>query len=47
MTGETPLNADEVNRFYEKLKRDAEAGGYNLNPDAEFAMELARGLLTN
>ena len=47
MNGETPLSADEVNRFYEKLKREAEAGGYHLNPDAEFARELARGLLTN
>ena len=47
MTGETPLSSGEVNRFYEKLKREAEAGGYYLNPDVEFAMELARGLLTN
>ena len=47
MTGETPLSADEVNRFYEKLKREAEAGGYHLNPDAGFASELARGLLAN
>ena len=47
MIGETPLSAGEVNGFYEKLKREAEAGGYHLNPDAEFAKELARGLLTN
>jgi ferredoxin-thioredoxin reductase catalytic subunit len=47
MTGETSLSAGEVNRFYEKLKREAESGGYHLNPDAEFAREIARGLLTN
>ncbi len=47
MTDETPLSANEVNRFYERLKREAAAGGYHLNPDTEFAMELARGLLTN
>jgi len=47
MIGETPLSAGEVNGFYEKLKREAEAGGYHLNPDAEFARELASGLLTN
>jgi ferredoxin-thioredoxin reductase catalytic subunit len=47
MTGEPSLSAVEVNRFYEKLKREAEAGGYHLNPDVEFARELARGLLTN
>lgn len=41
------VDSDEVNRFYEKLKLEAEAGGYNLNPDAEFAKELTRGLLTN
>jgi len=47
MTDEVTISADEVNRLYEKLKREAEAGGYHLNPDAEFARELARGLLTN
>ena len=47
MTGEPFLSAVEVNRFYEKLKREAETGGYHLNPDVEFARELARGLLTN
>jgi ferredoxin-thioredoxin reductase catalytic subunit len=36
-----------VDKLYQKLKRDAAAGGYNLNPDVEFTKELARGLLTN
>ena len=47
MTDKISVSADEVNRFYDRLKREAEAGGYHLNPDVEFAMELARGLLTN
>jgi ferredoxin-thioredoxin reductase catalytic chain len=30
-----------------KLDADAEQGGYHLNPDREFALGLARGLLVN
>jgi len=47
MSNQPSINSGEVNRFYEKLKREAEAGGYHLNPDAEFSKELAKGLLTN
>jgi len=47
MTDKISVSADDVNRFYDRLKREAEVGGYHLNPDVEFAMELARGLLTN
>jgi len=36
-----------VQKTHERLKREAEAGGYRLNPDAEFTKELIRGLLTN
>ena len=41
------IAAEAIDRRYEKLKREAEAGGYNLNPDVEFTKELVRGLLTN
>jgi len=37
----------EIDKLYEKLDREAEAGGYHLNPDIEFAKDLAAGLLTN
>jgi len=37
----------KVQATYERLKREAEAGGYRLNPDVEFTKELIRGLLTN
>lgn len=47
MADNIAVTADEINRFYDRLKREAEAGGYHLNPDAEFARELATGLLTN
>jgi ferredoxin-thioredoxin reductase catalytic chain len=38
---------DAVRRTHERLKKDAQAGGYHLNPDREFVEELIRGLLTN
>ncbi|MEO0114833.1 MAG: ferredoxin-thioredoxin reductase catalytic domain-containing protein [candidate division WOR-3 bacterium] len=37
----------EIDRLYERLKREAEAGGYHLNPDSEFTKSLVRGLLIN
>jgi ferredoxin-thioredoxin reductase catalytic subunit len=38
---------EEIDRLYEKLKKEAEAGGYHLNPDVEFTKALVKGLLTN
>ena len=38
---------EEADRLYEKLKKEAEAGGYHLNPDAEMTRSLVKGLLTN
>ncbi|HDP80008.1 MAG TPA: ferredoxin:glutaredoxin reductase [Spirochaetes bacterium] len=37
----------EIEALYKKLKSDAEAGGYHLNPDTEFTMALVEGLLVN
>lgn len=36
-----------VNQLYERLKLEAEASGYHLNPDAAFARALVEGLLVN
>ncbi len=36
-----------VDALHEKLNREAEANGYHLNPDVDFAKSLARGMLTN
>ena len=47
MTEELAVNPEEINRSYEQLKREAEAGGYHLNPDADFTKTLVNGLLTN
>lgn len=39
--------ASEVDSYYQKLKKDAEASGYNLNPDVEFTKELLKSILIN
>ncbi|MDD5082661.1 MAG: ferredoxin-thioredoxin reductase catalytic domain-containing protein, partial [Dehalococcoidales bacterium] len=44
---ETAISQDEINRLYERLKREAEAGGYHLNPDVDFTKELVKGILAN
>ena len=47
MTNKIVVSADKVSRLYDSLNREAGAGGYHLNPDVEFTIELVRGLLTN
>jgi len=37
----------EVVQAYERLKKEAEANGYRLNPDREFTLRLVAGLLEN
>ena len=37
----------EVDVLYERLNREAEAGGYHLNPDVQFSKELVKGLIVN
>ena len=44
---EEEITAAEIDRLYEKLKREAEAGGYHLNPDVEFTKGLIKGMITN
>ena len=44
MNGPDEKRVDDVHR---QLKEEAEAGGYNLNPDEEFTKSLVRGLLAN
>ncbi len=41
------ISMQQVEQLYEQLKRDAQAGGYHLNPDVEFTKELVLGLLAN
>jgi len=39
--------AAEVEAYYARLDREAEASGYHLNPDRETTWQLVRGLLIN
>ena len=39
--------SDAVLKTYERLKKEAEEGGYHLNPDKNFALRLIQGLLEN
>jgi ferredoxin-thioredoxin reductase catalytic subunit len=47
MTGDIIVTPDEVDKLYERLKAEAEAGGYHLNPDVTFTKDLVKGLLVN
>ena len=43
----TEVSESTVDSEYTRLKKEAEAGGYHLNPDSEFVKNLIRGLLKN
>ncbi len=47
MTGELTISQEEIDRLYSRLKKEAEANGYYLNPDVDFTKELVRGILQN
>jgi ferredoxin-thioredoxin reductase catalytic chain len=47
MIQEIVVTPEEVDELYVRLKAEAEAGGYHLNPDADFTKELVKGLLIN
>ena len=47
MTDLETTNPQEVSSTFERLKKDAESGGYHVNPDTDFAQELVVGLLVN
>jgi ferredoxin-thioredoxin reductase catalytic chain len=41
------IASESLTARHERLNRDAEAGGYHLNPDSDFVQMLCEGLLTN
>jgi len=41
------ITQEEIDRLYDRLKNEAEAGGYRLNPDALFTRDLVKGLIVN
>ncbi|MGA2368097.1 MAG: ferredoxin-thioredoxin reductase catalytic domain-containing protein [Dehalococcoidia bacterium] len=47
MKEEISVAPAEVDAAYEKYKKDAESGGYHLNPDLDFTKGLITGLLVN
>ncbi len=47
MSAVDSIAPDEIENGYLKCKQDAEAGGYHINPDADFARGLVSGLLVN
>lgn len=47
MTDDEEVSQREKDGLYQRLYREAEDGGYYLNPDVEFTKELLKGLLVN
>lgn len=47
MSGELGVTPEEAEALRDQLDREAESGGYHLNPDREFTLSLVKGLLTN
>jgi ferredoxin-thioredoxin reductase catalytic chain len=47
MKEESTVSPEEVDRLFQRLHKEAEAGGYHLNPDTPFTKELVKGLLVN
>jgi ferredoxin-thioredoxin reductase catalytic subunit len=47
VTVDIAVTSDEIDKLYERLKAEAEAGGYHLNPEVTFTKELVKGLLVN
>ena len=41
------ITPEQIEKLYQRLDRDARAGGYNLNPDKSFTLGLVEGLLVN
>jgi ferredoxin-thioredoxin reductase catalytic subunit len=47
MLDEITISQGDIDQLYARLKKEAEAYGYHLNPDVEFAQELVKGILDN
>lgn len=47
MTIDKKQYQDSIDRLYDKLREEAQQGGYHLNPDIEFTKDLVEGLLIN
>ncbi len=47
MSDDRAITQKEIDSVYTRLFREAEDGGYHLNPDIEFTKDLINGLLVN
>ena len=47
MVKKARVDAKDIDEIYNRLNREAEQGGYYLNPDVEFTKDLINGLLVN
>jgi ferredoxin-thioredoxin reductase catalytic subunit/rubredoxin len=47
MSNEIPIRQKDIDQIYQQLNKEAESGGYHLNPGAEFTKDLINGLLVN
>ncbi|MCJ7507420.1 MAG: ferredoxin:glutaredoxin reductase [candidate division Zixibacteria bacterium] len=47
MNEELDINQQQIDKLYDRLKKEAESGGYHLNSDMEFTKELVKSLLIN
>ena len=47
MSDEITISQADIDKAYERIRKDAESAGYHINPDVEFAKGLIRGLLVN
>jgi ferredoxin-thioredoxin reductase catalytic chain len=47
MSGNNDIRPEDVARLEGKLREEAEAGGYHINPDKKMTRELVKGLLVN
>ena len=41
------IKKDDIDKLYNRLKKEAESSGYNLNSDVEHTKELIKGILIN
>jgi len=47
MSEDLRISAEEIDKLYQRLKREGETAGYYLNPDVEFTRALVQSLLIN
>ena len=47
MSQNADVSKEEIDELYKRLHKEAESGGYHLNPDTAMTRELLKGMLVN